>query len=69
MTTTNRHMHEDAGRKGWGIAALVILLAIVSNLFIFWVHKSTYRHPADPMMRAAGAPAAHAPAPGTAAGH
>lgn len=69
MTTTNRHLHENANRKGWGVAGLVVLLAIVANVFIFWVHRSTFRDPADPMMRAAGAPPAGAPAPGATAGH
>lgn len=34
--------------RGWGIAAFVVALAIVTNAFIFYVHKQTYRHPTDP---------------------
>ena len=34
--------------QGWGIAALVILLAIVTNAFIYVVHKRTFKAPTDP---------------------
>lgn len=34
--------------RGWGIAGLVVALAIVANAFIFFVHKQTYRDPRDP---------------------
>ena len=34
--------------QGWGVAAAVIVLAIVVNAFIFWVHKSTWKNPVDP---------------------
>ena len=34
--------------QGWGIAGLVILLAIISNAFIYVVHKKTFKAPTDP---------------------
>ena len=34
--------------QGWGIAGLVIALAIAANAFIYLVHKATYKHPSDP---------------------
>ena len=34
--------------QGWGVAAAVIVLAILVNAWIFWVHKSTWKNPVDP---------------------
>lgn len=44
--------------QGWGIAGLVIALAIAANAFIYFVHKATYKHPTDPTY-ITGAPAQH----------
>jgi hypothetical protein len=55
---------ENHTGPGWGIAAIVVIGAIVVNAFVAYIHYSTSsRHPTDPMYRAVGsAPAAHAPA-------
>ena len=34
--------------QGWGIAAFIVLLAILANAFIYVVHKNTYKSPNDP---------------------
>ena len=34
--------------QGWGVAAFIVVLAILSNLFIYTVHKRTYKNPIDP---------------------
>ena len=34
--------------QGWGVAAFIVVLAILSNLFIYSVHKRTYKAPTDP---------------------
>ena len=52
-TRTAPATHASTGRvnnnsQGWGVAAAVIVLAIVANAFIFWVHKSTWKDPVDP---------------------
>ena len=31
--------------KGWGVAALIIALAILANLTAFAIHKATYLKP------------------------
>ena len=31
--------------KGWGVAALIIALAIIANLTAYSVHKATYLKP------------------------
>lgn len=49
--------------EGWSIVGLVVLLAAVCIITTVVIHKRTYRHPTDPMMRAAGSKA-EAAAPG-----
>ena len=34
--------------QGWGVAAFIVVLAIISNIFIYTVHKKTYKAPTDP---------------------
>ena len=34
--------------QGWGVVAFIVALAILSNLFIYTVHKRTYKPPIDP---------------------
>jgi hypothetical protein len=31
--------------KGWGIAALIIALAIIANVTAYTIHKATYQKP------------------------
>lgn len=34
--------------RGWGVAALIIALAIVANLTAYGIHKATYLRPDKP---------------------
>ena len=34
--------------QGWGVAGAVIVLALLANAFIFYVHKRTWKNPVDP---------------------
>ena len=34
--------------QGWGVAAFIVVLAILSNIFIYSVHKKTWKNPVDP---------------------
>jgi len=40
--------------QGWGVAALVTLLALVCALTAWYIHNETYRSPLDPMFRQRG---------------
>lgn len=40
--------------EGWGVALLVVLLAVVCIVTATVIHKRTYRHPTDPTWQAAG---------------
>lgn len=53
-TTPHVGRHIPFKREGWGIAALVCGLAVVTALVAGYVHNRTYRHPTDVRMRAAG---------------
>lgn len=39
--------------QGWGVAALIIILAIVANTLAYRVHKATYLKPDAPAAAAA----------------
>ncbi len=43
--------------RGWGIAAIVVISAILINSAVFWYHTKTYKHPIDVEMRAKGSTA------------
>lgn len=65
------HSHEHVDRyipartnQGWGIAGLVLLLAILCIAGATYLYQTTYRHPTDLKMESAGA---HTPAVGGAA--
>lgn len=47
---------------GWGVAGLVTLLAIVCIAGATYLYQTTYKHPTDLRMEAAGT---HTPAAGT----
>ncbi len=49
--------HIPFKREGWGIALLIVALAIGSATFATVVHKRTYKHPTDVHFQAAGSPA------------
>lgn len=65
----NRHVPFKKG--GWGAALLTVVGAVATFLTAFYIHKQTYRHPTDLMMRTyphadashGAAPAAHGAAP------
>jgi hypothetical protein len=39
--------------KGWGVAALIIALAIIANVTAYSIHKATYLKPDKPAVSAA----------------
>lgn len=53
MATPARETSPQTGR-GWGVAAIVVISAIVINSLVFWYHTKTYKHPVDIEMRAKG---------------
>lgn len=44
MSTERYNPHN----KGWGVAALIIALAIIANVTAFSIHKATYLKPDAP---------------------
>ena len=40
-------------KQGWGVAAFIIILAIVANTVAYRVHKATYLQPDTPAAAAA----------------
>lgn len=44
--------------RGWGVAAIVVISAIVINALVFWYHGKTYKDPLDLEMHAKGSAAA-----------
>lgn len=61
----NRHVPVNTN-QGWGIAGLIILLAIAFNAWSTWVHFTEYRDPRDPSWSYRGPEGAaqHGPAAG-----
>ncbi|HLV26940.1 MAG TPA: hypothetical protein VKZ41_11575 [Gemmatimonadales bacterium] len=49
---------EAQPNKGWGFAGVIVLLAVVTNLAVYWLHSSTYYEPRDLRFQAKGAPQA-----------
>jgi len=45
--------HVSPSSQGWGVAALIIILAIVANTMAYRVHKATYLQPDAPAAAAA----------------
>ncbi|MEP6731972.1 MAG: hypothetical protein ABJE10_15100 [bacterium] len=54
-------VHIPFKQEGWGVAFLVVMLAVASAGGAWYVHKTTYKHPTDVRFHAAGtySPAAH----------
>jgi hypothetical protein len=46
--------HTPFKQEGWGIALVIVLLAVASAAFATTVHKRTYKHPTDVHFQAAG---------------
>jgi hypothetical protein len=38
----------NPNNKGWGIAALIIALAVIANVTAYSIHKATYLKPGKP---------------------
>ena len=43
-----RHVAPNNNSQGWGVVALVLVLALAVNSWAFWVHKTHYRNPIHP---------------------
>lgn len=63
------YMHETPGRhvpaktnEGWGVVGLVVLLTALCIAGATWAYQTTYHHPTDVRMRAAGSQAPTGPA-------
>ncbi len=39
---------QDLHNKGWGFGLFIVLLAIVTNIGVFMIHKATYLQPDKP---------------------
>ena len=51
--------HTPFKQEGWGIALLIVLLAVATAGWATYVHKTTYKHPTDVRFHAAGSAGAH----------
>jgi hypothetical protein len=50
---SNSGTEYDPNKLGWGFAAFIIVLAIVTNVAVFSIHKATYQKPDKPKAEAA----------------
>ena len=46
--------YHHAASRGWGVAALVVGLAIACAVGAAWIHTSTYMHPTHPLRPSGG---------------
>jgi hypothetical protein len=53
-TPPNAGRHIPFKQEGWGIAFLVVMLAVASAAGAAYVHNQTYKHPTDLRFHAAG---------------
>ena len=58
-TTSHTGRHIPFKQEGWGIAFLVVMLAVASAAGAAYVHNATYKHPTDVRFHAAGTSASH----------
>ena len=49
----NSQQRYSPSSQGWGIAAIIIVLAIVANTVAYRIHKATYLKPDAPTAAAA----------------
>ncbi|MCU0619073.1 MAG: hypothetical protein MUF40_04110 [Gemmatimonadaceae bacterium] len=54
-TTQGRHVPVNNNAEGWPAAIITTLAALALWCGAWYIHKTTYRHPMDPMFRAKGA--------------
>ncbi len=52
-----------AKSRGWGVAALVVALAVACAVGAAWIHTTTYMHPTHPLRPSGGAHAVDPIAP------
>lgn len=45
MAADEKENTQDPNKLGWGVATLIIVLAIVANVTAFSIHKATYLQP------------------------
>jgi hypothetical protein len=57
VVRTSRRI-EGRFNEGWGIAGLVVALAVACVVGAWWLHTSSYRHPTDVRFHAIGSQAA-----------
>ena len=73
MHDANARPHVDRfipfKREGWGIALVIVVLAIASAAFATVVHKRTYKDPTDVRFQAAGSAAGGTAHGATSASH
>ena len=50
---SNSGTEYDPNKLGWGFASFIIVLAIVTNVAVFAIHKATYQKPDKPKAEAA----------------
>lgn len=50
-----RHVPHNPNVLGWPYAILTTAVAVALWCGAWYIHKTTYRHPTDPMFRAKGA--------------
>lgn len=61
MEQQAEYYHEKS--RGWGVAALIVGLAVACAVGAAWIHTTTYMHPTHPLRPPGGAAA------GSQAGH
>ena len=54
-TTERRYVPHNPNTQGWPAAIATTALAVALWCGAWYIHKTTYRHPQDPMFRAKGA--------------
>ena len=58
-TTSQAGKRVPFKQEGWGIAFLVVMLAVASAAGAAYVHNTTFKEPTDVRFHAAGARTAH----------
>jgi hypothetical protein len=56
---TERYVPPNNNAQGWGMAALIVLLALVCAFSAFTIHNRTYRDPTNPLGESRAASEGH----------